>query len=100
MNEIYELDPHDLAKQPRLLLSRSENLQYDIDYKKGCYYLLINDMGKNFRLIKTQNVSDKSTYIELIAHDRAKYIRYFALYENHLAVSINQNGQYNIILFA
>ena len=52
-----------------LLVSRDDKWITDVDYKDGYYYILTNDKGKNFRLAKTKDPSDRSFYQDIIPHN-------------------------------
>ena len=81
-----------------LLISRTNNIKHYIDYRDGWYYIRLNDQGENFRLVKTQDPTNKEKYEAIISHSRYNAITDFALYKNHLVVQMNNEGIAKILI--
>ncbi|MBN8827910.1 MAG: S9 family peptidase [Sphingobacteriia bacterium] len=74
-------------------IGREEGLLYSLDAGIGWFYALINDKGKNFRLIKFSSAdAKKDQYIEVVPHNKDIYLRNLAVYEKNLVLETVVNG--------
>jgi oligopeptidase B len=86
---------------PKLTLARKKDQLYGIDSKNNELYLSINDMGKNFRLVKTavESVKDPSKWQEIVAHHAEEYLTGFDLSKDYLIVTKKIKGLTNIWVY-
>ena len=72
---------HDLKK----VIRRKKDQLYSLDHINGIFYLLINDKGKNFRLVRSD--SEFKNFFEIIPHSEDYYLTDISLYNEYLVVS-------------
>ncbi len=70
-------------KKPNILIKRRADHLYSLDHINDNFYMLTNDMGKNFRLVK---FSDANKLIEIIPHNENNYLVDIALYNEYLVI--------------
>jgi len=77
----------------RVILPRKHMTEYSVDNRGDSFYMLVNDKGRNFRLV-TMPVSDPSPakWKELVAHDPAVMLEDFDLFAGHLVLYQRKNG--------
>ena len=78
---------------PHLVIPRKKGHIYTTDHLKGYFYILTNDKGSNFRLVKT--AVDKlgaNIWEELIPHNDLCYLINFSLYQDHLVLKQMEDG--------
>ena len=101
-NEIRILDiEKKVIFNTRLLLSRKQGQLYYIDHGNDTFYLKINDLGKNFRLVKFKNndFSNKQKWREVISHNDSRFLKDFSLSYKYLVVNVMMNGVNKILVF-
>jgi oligopeptidase B len=101
-NEIRILDiEKKVIFNTRLLLSRKQGQLYYIDHGNDTFYLKINDLGKNFRLVKFKNndFSNKQKWREVISHNDSRFLKDFSLSNKYLVVNVMINGANKILVF-
>jgi oligopeptidase B len=97
-NESWFHDLNALPNKPTLTIKRREDHLYTLDHLDALFYLLTNDMGKNFRLVSTKDFKNNS---EIIAHSDDYYLTDIALYNQYIVVSkrilgLNQLEYYDL----
>jgi oligopeptidase B len=87
-NEVLYLDLEKI-NNPEIAIERRYDHLYEVDHMHDSFYVLTNDMGKNFRLVKTleQDNFSADKYQEIIAHNSEHYLFDVALYLERLVVS-------------
>ena len=85
------------ADQPsgewKTLLPRTANIEYDVVHHNGFFYVVINDKGRNFRLVKMPAKNPSlATATEVIAHRMDALLERVDAFENHLAIGERVNG--------
>ena len=99
-NEVWFISMQDLAMQPKLIVERSEKHQYHVSHHDEHFYILTNDKGKNFRLIKTPIANpEPKNWQEVITHDAKVYFTDFAPYKDFFAVTTKVDGLPRISIF-
>lgn len=93
-NEILYIDLQtDVIKSKNLkyLFKRSEGIIYRVSHHDNHFYVLTNDRGNNFRLIKIalNNIED---FEELIAHNTDIPLTDLYTYAHHIVISSQSNG--------
>lgn len=80
--------------EPQLLFKRKEKLLYGVDHKDGRFFIIINDYGKNYRLVKVKDseFDNKDKWEEVIPHNKDVYLDGFSLSQNYLVVNRKING--------
>ena len=84
-NEDRYLSLSDSSHNLKKVIERKKDQLYTLDHINGMFYLLINDMGKNFRLVKSD--SEFKNFVEIIPHSEDYYLTDIALYNEYLAIS-------------
>lgn len=90
----------------QVLLPRRTGIEYSAEHREGQLYLRINDRGPNFRLASlplpkglnlTQAQVDKAK--ELIPHREDAMLERAAMFKNHLAVQVREQGSVKLRVF-
>ncbi|MEH0165929.1 S9 family peptidase [Roseateles microcysteis] len=90
----------------QVLLPRRTGIEYSAEHREGQLYLRINDRGPNFRLAVlplpkslklTHAQVDKAR--ELIAHREDAMLERAAMFKNHLAVQLREQGSVKLRVF-
>ncbi len=100
-NEIWYIGHDDEDMIPHLIKKRSADNLYEVEHHREYFYLLTNDMGKNFRLIRTKvQELEQKYWQEIIAHQSQVYLQNFSPYEDYFVVVSKENGLEQIKVFA
>jgi oligopeptidase B len=77
----------------RVLAPRRQDIEYSIDQHSDWFYVLINDTGRNFRLVRAP-VTDPSPgkWQELRAHRADTLLESVDLFARHLVVTLRRGG--------
>jgi oligopeptidase B len=91
--ELRVIDADDPAAPPRVVLPRRSGIEMSLDHRHGRFYLLVNDTGRNFRLVETpaQTPSLESAR-ELIAHRDDVMLEDVDLFERWMVVQERDRG--------
>jgi len=83
----------------RVLLPRKHMIEYSVDHRGDSFYMLINDKGRNFRLVSmpTGNVAAGS-WKELVPHDPKVMLDDLDLFANHLVLYELKDGLPQILV--
>ena len=95
--EIRYIDAKDLSHKINMFIERKDDHLCDVDHINGHFYILTNDLGKNFRLVRTKDA--EAPHEELIGHSKSAYLIGFLLYDNHLVVESREAGLVQIYVF-
>ena len=91
--EEYSVDLESDSLIPQIVMVRRKGHLYTADHLRGYFYILTNDRGSNFRLVKTSvNKLAPKNWKELIAHNSSTYLVSFSLYQNHLVLKQVEDG--------
>ncbi|WPX97154.1 S9 family peptidase [Candidatus Bandiella woodruffii] len=95
-NECYYIDLMQDDFTLKLFAPRQKSHLYSISSHEGKFYVLTNDMGKNFRIAAVDDPDKK--WLDFIPYAKERYIRDFKLYQNHMVVtsSSNKNGLFDV----
>jgi len=99
--EVFFIDCASDTIVPTLFLKRSEKHVYFPDHRGEEFFILTNDKGKNFRLVKTP--IDKIApdhWQEVIAHSSTCYLQSVVLYQDYFAVQSREEGLEKIKIYA
>lgn len=78
---------------PRLVLPRQAGVEMGLDHRAGRFYLLINDTGRNFRLVEMDAAEPSLEHArELIAHRPEVMLEDVDLFERHMVVQERDRG--------
>ena len=66
-------------------IKRQKDLLYSINHINDKFYILTNDMGKNFRLVSSEG--NFSNLKEIIAHNDDEYLTDFDLYNDYVVIT-------------
>lgn len=91
--ESHYIDLESESLVPQIVIPRMKGKIYKADYLKGNFYILINDTGSNFRLVRsTFDKLFSKEWAELIPHNPATYLVNFYMYQSHLVLKQVENG--------
>jgi oligopeptidase B len=78
---------------PKVIIPRSPEHEYDVDYRDNLFYIRTNKGAKNFRIV-TAPVSDPSekNWKEFVAHNPAVKIEGISLFADHAVLSEWEGG--------
>ncbi|MCF8463139.1 MAG: prolyl oligopeptidase family serine peptidase, partial [Rickettsiaceae bacterium] len=92
-NESYFIDMNDDNMTLNLIASRQEEIFYDIDHNDKYFYISINDVGDNFRIVRTKIETPKKEYWEeYIKLDPDKYLESFDITAKYLILNYKRLG--------
>jgi len=96
-SETQYLSLNESPSKPIIVIKRRANHLYSLDHINNKFYLLTNDLGKNFRLV---SIIDEK-FNEIIPHNDDYYLVDMALYNQHLVVTkrvlgLNKIEYYNL----
>jgi oligopeptidase B len=90
---VHVLDADDPAAAPRAVLPRRNGIEMSLDHRHGRFYLLVNDRGRNFRLVETAAAAPSLDEArELIAHRDDVMLEDIDLFERHMVVQERDHG--------
>ena len=84
-NEDRYLSLDDSSHDLKNVIKRKKDQLYSLDHINENFYLLINDKGKNFRLVRSDFKFKQ--FIEIIPHSEDYYLTDIALYKEYLVIS-------------
>lgn len=87
-NEFRYLPADKPMSEPKIILPRQPDHEYDADYRDGLFYLRTNKGAKNFRVV-TAPLSDPSekNWKEFVAHQPTVKVDDISLFANHAVIS-------------
>src|SRR5690606_8305382 len=92
-SEIRVIDADRPDAMPRIVLPRVTGREYALDHRGGRFYLLVNDTGRNFRLVETDaQAPSLDNARELIAHRPEVMLEDVELFATHMVVSERDRG--------
>lgn len=90
---LWVLDADDARAAPRAVLPRRNGIELSLDHRAGRFYLLVNDRGRNFRLVETSAESPSlDDARELIAHRDDVMLEDVDLFARHMVVQERDRG--------
>ena len=90
---LWVLDADDARAAPRAVLPRLNGIELSLDHRAGRFYLLVNDRGRNFRLVETSAESPSlDDARELIAHRDDVMLEDVDLFARHMVVQERDRG--------
>jgi oligopeptidase B len=86
--------------QPKLILARQPDHEFDVDHHGNLFYIRTNKGAKNFRIV-TAPVEDPSekNWKEFIAHQPAVKVEDISLFANHAVISEWEGGLQNLRVY-
>lgn len=92
-SEVRYLAASDPAGQWKTFFPRQQNIEYDVEHHTGRFYVLINDTGRNFRLVTVPEKDPRlANAKEVIAHRMDALLERIEVFENHLVVGERVGG--------
>jgi oligopeptidase B len=99
-SELRVLDANEPQARPRLVLPRRTGVEMSLDHRLGRFYLLINDTGRNFRLVETDAAQPNLAGArELIAHRPEVMLEDVDLFAGHMVVRERDRGVQQLRVF-
>lgn len=90
---LWVIDADDAQAVPRAVLPRRNGIEMSLDHREGRFYLLVNDRGRNFRLVETSAQSPSLDEAhELIAHRDDVMLEDVDLFARHMVVQERDRG--------
>jgi len=85
------------ANQPRddfwLLLPRTQDIEYEVAHHGDHFYLLINDTGRNFRVVTFPDEDmARDRWAEIIPHRADRMLETIDLFAHHMVVTEREGG--------
>lgn len=98
--ELRVIDADDPAAAPRVVIPRCSGIEMSLDHRHGRFYLLVNDSGRNFRLVETAaDAPSLHTARELIAHRDDVMLEDIDLFEHWMVVQERDRGTLKLRVF-
>ncbi len=98
--ELRVIDADDPAAAPRVVLPRRSGIEMSLDHRHGRFYLLVNDTGRNFRLVETPaEAPSLEAARELIAHRDDVMLEDVDLFERWMVVQERDRGTLKLRVF-
>ncbi len=98
--ELRVIDADDAAAAPRVVLPRKNGIEMSLDHRHGRFYLLVNDTGRNFRLVETPaDARSLESARELIAHRDDVMLEDIDLFERWMVVQERDRGTLKLRVF-
>ncbi len=95
-NEYHTLDLTTNQPAPLLAIARQESINYSLEHNGEYFYILTNDMGSNFRLVKLEiKTGIMEDYIDM---NPSKYLANFDITANYLILNYRHQGLSEIII--
>ena len=95
------LDALDPFGEFRTVEPRRRGILYSMDHRNDDFYLLVNDLGPNFRLVSAPVASPGSaSWSEVIPHDANVYLEDVSTFANHLAIEEREAGLTHVRVIA
>jgi oligopeptidase B len=92
-NEIHFIDLESNSLQPKLIQAREEQLLYAVEHHNNNFYIITNDVGNNFRMVKTPVVTlSKNKWQEFLPLLPDHYLESFDISKNYLIVNYKHQG--------
>lgn len=100
-NELRVIDADDPTAAPRVVIPRRSGIEMSLDHRHGRFYLLVNDTGRNFRLVETSSEAPSLDRAhELIAHRDDVMLEDIDLFERWMVVQERDRGTLKLRVFA
>lgn len=96
-SEIYYIDLTSPERKLEKLIDRVSKRSVSPEHKDGYFYLLMNDTGSNFRLVKRPVNGQEMT--EVIPHNPKVYLRAVVPYAQGLVVPTRENGLNRLAIY-
>lgn len=98
--ELRVIDADDPAAPPRVVLPRRSGIEMSLDHRHGRFCLLVNDTGRNFRLVETDALAPSlEAARELIAHRDDVMLEDVDLFERWMVVQERDRGTLKLRVF-
>lgn len=97
-NEIHYIDFNEnKSLKPLLFKERKDSVLYTIEHRGADFYVRVNDVNTNFRLIKTNiNNRHERNWQEITCTEENQYLESFDLSANFVVLNYKQQGLTNI----
>jgi oligopeptidase B len=98
-SEIRYLPADRPAGEWKTLLSRKQDREGQADHRGGLFYMLVNDKGRNFRLVTVpDNAATGSSWKELIAHRDDVMLEGIDCFKDHYVVSERKDASQQLLV--
>lgn len=98
--ELRVIDADDTSAAPRVVIPRRSGIEMSLDHRHGRFHLLVNDTGRNFRLVETSaDAPSLESARELIAHRDDVMLEDVDLFERWMVVQERDSGTLKLRVF-
>ncbi|MDF3047650.1 MAG: peptidase prolyl oligopeptidase domain protein beta-propeller [Candidatus Midichloriaceae bacterium] len=85
-SETWYLDLENPNAKLTVILPRKRDHLYHVTHHGNYFYILTNDKGKNYRLVRAETQSPTENWKEIIEHNHDVYLMDVTAYKNHIVV--------------
>lgn len=97
--EVYFLDLYSSEIIPTLIVKRREGHLYNVSHHGQFFYILTNNAGSNYRVVRVLiNSLAEKYWQEVIPHSQQVYLVKIYLYKEHLVILQRVNGLSDILI--
>jgi oligopeptidase B len=83
----------------RLVLKRRANIEYDVDHHGDCFYLRINDTGRNFRLVSAPiAILKPESWQEIVPHRADVMLEDVDLFQHYRVLHERDRGLEQLVI--
>jgi oligopeptidase B len=91
-DEVHVLDLTSPNKRLSLVVPRQKDRTVDLSHHEGYFYMLLNDMGSNRRLVRVPVEQSTRTFEEILPHDPTTYLTGFTPFKTHFVITLRKDG--------
>ncbi|TVQ89254.1 MAG: S9 family peptidase [Deltaproteobacteria bacterium] len=91
-SEVYTLDAHRPLEPPKVVWPRRPDVLYDVEPRGAHFYVLSNDEGVNFRLVRVLAADPQGEAQVIRPHDPQVYLTDVQAFANHLVIWERRDG--------
>lgn len=91
-NESYYVEMEDESFSPHLIEPRKEKIEYDVDHGEDDFYIYINDISRNFRIVKADPKNPGSKYWKSYIDANDDYLTNFDITKDYIVLNYKKNG--------
>jgi oligopeptidase B len=86
-SEVHYLDAYDPAAQPRVILARNGEHEYDLDHNGDWWWIISNDGARDFRLMRAPSgAPGRENWEEVVGHREGHLLLSAELFDRHIVL--------------
>jgi oligopeptidase B len=99
-SEVHYLPADDPEAEPRVLLARAGEHEYDVDHNGDWWWIISNDQARDFRLMRAPTGSpQKENWEEVLGHREGHLLLGAELFDHHLVLMERFEGLRRVSVF-